>query len=78
MAVVADKARTDGLTPAGSQDKTLVKANRTGAGTPVATLTPQFAGEWYYDTTGNLWWRGVNTLGSTVASWAQETRTFEA
>lgn len=78
MAAVADKARTDGLNPAGTQDKTLVKANRTNAGTPVGALTPQFAGEWVYDTTGNIWWRGVNTLGSTIASWVQESRNFEA
>lgn len=78
MAIVVDKARFDGKNPAGSVDKPLNQPNRSGAGTPVATLTPQYAGEWYYDTTGNLWWRGISTSGTAAGvNWVQENRSSD-
>lgn len=46
MATVANKANP--LTPI---DPKYCNPNRTGAGTPIATVTPQYAGELYLDTT---------------------------
>lgn len=62
MATVADLSgngvRTDGA---------YTKANRTNAGSPAGSLTPQYAGELVYDTTNAVMFRGTNTAANT--SW---------
>lgn len=64
MATVADKS---GNNPT---DKSFVNPNRSGAGEPNGSVTPQFAGERYLDTTTNMIWQAINL---TNTSWVAVT-----
>lgn len=55
MATVVNRAN-----PGGFLDKTLDNYNRSNAGEPNSSLTPQFVGEIVLDTTNNALWRAVN------------------
>lgn len=60
MAIVAD------LSTNNPTDKSFTHPNRTNAGEPNASLTPQYAGEIVLDTTNNLLWKAITT---TNTSW---------
>lgn len=60
MAIVANRAGTTPL------DKSFVHPNRTNAGEPNGSLTPEFGGEIVLDTTNNCLWKAI-TLSNT--SW---------
>lgn len=62
MATVPDKAGV------GTLDKTLVKHNRTNAGSPAGVLTPQYSGEIVLDTTNNVLWQAQGLANDT---WVQ-------
>lgn len=47
-------------------DKSYCTYNRSGAGTPNGSVTPQFAGEIYWDTTNKVRWKSV---AMTNADW---------
>jgi hypothetical protein len=49
----------------GPVDKSWCYQNRTNAGEPNGSLTPQFAGEIVLDTTNNALWKAVGTLSNT-------------
>ena len=59
MARVAD---ISGVNPT---DKSFVHYNRTNAGEPNGSLTPEFAGEIVLDTTGNVLWKAMGTTNNT-------------
>lgn len=52
MAIVANAANE--IAPA---DKSFCTPNRTNAGSPVSSVTPQYAGEIIMDTTNGVRWR---------------------
>jgi hypothetical protein len=62
MATVVNKAR-----PAETLDPSYCGPNRTSAGEPNGTLTPQFAGEIVLDTTNNCLWKAISL---SISSWA--------
>lgn len=62
MATVANKA-------GGVTDKSFSTHNRTNAGAPNGTLTPEYAGEIVLDTTNHVRWRAI---GTSNASWIPE------
>lgn len=66
MAIVADKS---GNNPT---DKPFTMYNRTNAGTPQATLVPQYAGERVLDTTNGIIYQAQGTANST---WRVVTKT---
>lgn len=45
-------------------DKPLTSANRTNAGSPNGSVTPQFKGEIINDTTSHMLWRATSLLNS--------------
>lgn len=49
----------------GAVDKSFCKYNRKGAGSPSATITPEYAGEIYLDTTGNDYYTAKGTTNDT-------------
>lgn len=55
MAIVADKSEVN------PTDKSFCTYNRTNAGTPNGSLTPQFVGEIVWDTTNKVRWKAVST-----------------
>lgn len=59
MARVANSA---GTTPT---DKSFVHYNRTNAGEPNGSLTPEFAGEIVLDTTNNALWKAMGIANNT-------------
>lgn len=61
VAIVVNKAR-----PSEAVDKPWKTHNRTNAGTPNGTLTPQYAGEIVWDTTNKVRWLAI---GITNADW---------
>lgn len=63
MAIVRDLGSIDGAT-----DKTLVGPNRAGGGEPNGSVTPEFQGEIYLDTTNNVLWQAQTTANS---GWVQ-------
>ena len=58
MAIVADKSGNNPL------DKSFTKYNRTNAGEPNGSVTPQFAGEIVLDTTNNVLWKAMGIANS--------------
>lgn len=66
MATVKDLS---GNIPVVQFDRKLTTVNRANAGDPVGSLTPQYTGEIVFDSTNELVYRGLNTDGSTNASW---------
>lgn len=60
MAIVADAAV--GGAPV---DKSYTSYNRTNAGEPNGTLTPQFVGEIVLDTTNNTVWKSLGVANNT-------------
>lgn len=52
MAIVKNKAQQGALT-----DPSFCSPNRTNAGSPAGTITPQYAGEIIMDTTNNVRWK---------------------
>jgi hypothetical protein len=60
MAIVADRS---GINPT---DKSYCLHNRTNAGEPNGSLTPQYGGEIVLDTTNNCYWKA---MGITTTSW---------
>jgi hypothetical protein len=52
--------------PTGAVDKPLTSANRSNAGNPNGSLTPQFSGEIIHDTTNQVLWQAQ---GLTNALW---------
>lgn len=58
MAIVMNKAT--GFT----EDKSFCTPNRTNAGEPNGSLTPQYAGEIVLDTTGNALWVAITTANN--------------
>lgn len=69
MATVAD------LAGIGTLDPPLTKQNRTNAGDPNGTLTPQFSGEIILDTTGKKLWQAQTLLNSGWVEFAAATYT---
>lgn len=65
MATVLDSSGNGVVTDV---DRKLTRATRTNAGTPVGSLTPTFAGEIVFDTTNNVYYRGIDVAGT--SSWA--------
>lgn len=61
MAIVQNSAR-----PEEGTDRPYHTHNRTNAGTPNATLTPQYVGEIVWDTTNKVRWKAI---GTTNADW---------
>lgn len=61
MAIVVNLAR-----PAEGTDRPYKTHNRTNAGTPNGTLTPQYGGELVWDTTNKVRWKAI---GTTNADW---------
>ena len=61
MAIVANLARE-----ATAADKPWHTPNRTNAGNPNSSVTPQYAGEIIFDTTNGVRWRAY---GKTNAQW---------
>lgn len=59
MAIVVEKG---GNQPT---DKPFCSNNRTNAGEPNGSLTPQFAGEIVLDTTNNALWKALGTANNT-------------
>ena len=70
MAIVANTGN-----PFEPIDKSYQSPNRSMAGTPVAALTPQYAGEIVLDTTNNKLWKAEALPGTamTNASWVSLT-----
>jgi hypothetical protein len=60
MAIVAD------LSGNNPTDKSFTVHNRTNAGEPNGSVTPEFAGEIILDTTNNCYWKSI---GTTSTSW---------
>lgn len=52
MAIVKNKAYSGAFT-----DPSFCSPNRTNAGSPAGTITPQYAGEIIMDTTNNVRWK---------------------
>lgn len=67
MATVADKAFAADKYPS------FVNPNRTNAGEPNGTITPQFCGEIILDTTNNTIWKALTTANN---SWVTLTTPF--
>lgn len=65
MAIVVDKAR-----PELGTDQNWNSWNRTNAGEPNGTLTPEFVGELAKDTTNNVLWKAI---GPGINDWVQMT-----
>lgn len=59
MAIVVNKA-----VPGDPVDRNYCTYDVSGAGTPNAVITPNFAGEIYWDTTNKVRWKAVNLLNS--------------
>ena len=59
MAIVAEKGGNQPL------DKSFCYQNRTNAGEPNGSLTPQFAGEIVLDTTNDALWKAVGLANNT-------------
>lgn len=64
MAIVADLSGNSPL------DKSFCHPNRSNAGEPNGSLTPQYAGEVVLDTTNNALWKAILT---TNTSWVMLT-----
>jgi hypothetical protein len=60
MAIVANLAD-----PGGQVDKSYENYNRTNAGEPNASVTPEFAGEIILDTTNNVLWKALGVGNDT-------------
>lgn len=59
MAIVAEKGGNQPL------DKSFCHYNRTNAGEPNGSVTPQFAGEIVLDTTNNALWKSLGPANNT-------------
>lgn len=70
MATVTDLSGNHASSLPGGVDTKLSKFNRSNAGSPVASLTPQYPGEVVLDTTNRILWRAV---GTTNADWEPTT-----
>jgi hypothetical protein len=62
MAIVKNKAEG----PSAFTDQKFCSPNRTNAGEPNSSLTPEFGGEIVLDTTNNCLWKAI---GITNTSW---------
>lgn len=66
MAIVANAALAGAPNPGGTNtDKPYNSYNRTNAGEPNASLTPQYAGEIVLDTTNNCLWKALGVANTT-------------
>ena len=63
MAVVRDLS---GNNPFGATftDKAYEKPNRTGSATPIGSVTPDYAGELYYDSTNKVLYRAYDSANT--------------
>lgn len=62
MAIVEDKSGNN------VTDKSFNSYNRTSAGEPNGSLTPEYAGEIVLDTTNNCLWKAVGVANNTWAA----------